>query len=291
MNKTLLTNAISEIKQAMHHAITTASYNGKIYNSGLEAKTALIRSESLIQRIHEATKRSLHDELLRRDIHHEIHPRIGKTAPELNIWGLLKKKKQDIVIIIGDSQPVPEEIVEGPLIGQMDEIGRQTTQDSIVIGVRSQLSSVDKNFDTLMERTFAETFNLRLRHPRLVMGEVYMLAVKDYDEQLMKENLVGWKDSFTNVERFIAIFNSLNRRDDVENIREFYKYERCLLLLVDFSADPPKIYETDAQLREDGVVSGDFPGDFSRISPVNFSRDLTDAYLRLHDEVQPEGCL
>ena len=281
MDKTLLASAISEIKNSMHHAITTASYNGKHYNSGLEAKTALIRSENLIQRIHEVTKRSLHNELERRGIQHKNHPPIGEKTPELNIWGFLKKKKQDLVIIIGDREPVPEEIDEGPLVGQMDEIGRLTTQNSIVIGVRSQLSSVDKNFDTLMERTFAETFNLRLRHPRLVMGEVYMLAVKDYDEQLMKENLVGWKDDFTNVERFITIFNSLNQRDDVENIRDFYKYERCLLLLVDFSADPPKIYETDTQLREGNVVNGDFPGDFSRLSPVNFSRDLTDAYLRL----------
>ena len=291
MNKTLLANAISEIKQSMHHAITTASYNGNVRETGLVAKGALINSGTLIQRIHEVTKQSLHSELLGRNIHHETHPPIGRTAPELNIWGFLKKKKQDLVIIIGDGEPVPEEIDEGPLTGQIDGIGRQTTQSSIVISVRSQLSSVDKNFDTLMERTFAETFNLRLRHPRLVMGEVYMLAVKDYDEQLMKENLVGWKENFTNVERFITIFNSLNRRDDVENIREFYKYERCLLLLVDFSADPPKIYETGDQLREDGVVSGDFPGNFSPISPVNFSRDLTDAYLRLHDEVQPEGCL
>lgn len=291
MNKTLLVNAISEIKQAMHRSITTASYNNKIYDTGLEAKTALIRSESLIQRIHEATKQSIHDELVRRGIRHESHPPIGEKSPELSVWGFLKKKKQDIVIIIGDAKLAPEKIDEGPLTGETDEIGRQTTQNSIVIGVRSQLSSVDKNFDTLMERTFAETFNLRLRHPRLVMGEVYMLAVKDYDEQLMKENRVGWKDSFTNIERFITIFNSLNQRDDVENIRDFYKYERCLLLLVDFSSDPPKIYDADDQLHEEGVVSEDFSGDFSRLSPVNFSRDLTDAYLRLHDGAQLEGCL
>ena len=291
MNKTLLANAISEIKQSMHQAITTASYNGKVRETGLVAKDALIKSGSLIQRIHEVTKQSLHDELLRRNIRHETHPPIGKKTPELDIWGFLKKKKQDIVLILGDEKPVPEKIDEGPLTGQTDEIGRQTTQNSIVIGVRSQLSSVDKNFDTLMERTFAETFNLRLRHPRLVMGEVYMLAVKDYDEQLMKQNLVGWKNSFTDIERFISIFNSLNQRDDVENIRDFYKYERCLLLLVDFSADPPKIYDTGDQLREDGVVSRHFSGDFSRISPINFSRDITDAYLRLHDEAQPEGCL
>ena len=285
MNKTLLENAISEIKQSMHHAVTTASYNGRVRETGLVAKDALIKSGSLIQRIHEVTKQSLHGELLRRGIRHETHPPIGKKTPELDIWGFLKKKKQDIVIVLGGEKPVPEKIDEGPLTGQTDEIGRQATQNSIVIGVRSQLSSVDKNFDTLMERTFAETFNLRLRHPRLVMGEVYMLAVKDYDEQLMKENLVGWKNSFTDVERFVAIFNSLNQRDDVENIRDFYKYERCLLLLVDFSADPPKVYETSDQLREDGVVNEDFSTDFSQLSPVNFSRDLVDAYLRLHNEV------
>ena len=38
-----------------------------------------------------------------------------------------------------------------------------------------------------LERTFAETMNLRFRHPQLVMGEVYLLAVKDYDEQSMNE--------------------------------------------------------------------------------------------------------
>ena len=282
MNKTLLANAISEIKQAMYHAITTASYNNKNYRTGLEAKTGLIRSESLIQRIHEVTKRSLLDELRERGIERESHPPIGMTSPELNVWGFLKKKKQDIVVVVGGQKPVPEKIDEGPLAGQIDEIGRQTTQRSIVIGVRSQLSSVDKNFDTLMERTFAETFNLRLRHPRLVMGEVYMLAIKDYDEQLMKDNQVGWKKDFTNVERFVSIFNNLNLRDDFQNVRNFYKYDRCLLLLVDFSADPPKIYETGDQLCEDGVVGDSFVEDFSRLSPVNFSQDLTDAYLRLH---------
>ena len=288
MDKRLLLNAVSEVKTAMHQAITNASYNGKEYPTGLEAKTALIRSGHLIQQIHEVAKRSIHHELERRGLHHENYPPLGAKSPELNIWGFLKKKQQDLVIIIGDRKPVPEAIEEGPLAGQTDEIGRQTTQHSIVVGVRSQLSSVNKNFDTLMERTFAETFNLRLRHPRLVMGEVYMLAVKDYDEQLMKENLVGWKENFTDIERFISIFNSLNKREDVDNIQEFYKYERCLLLLVDFSSNPPKIYETADQLREDGVIGEDFTGNFSNISPINFSQELVAAYLRLHGEAEPQ---
>jgi len=164
----------------------------------------------------------------------------------------------------------------------MDELGREATNRSIVIGVRSQLSSIAKNFDTLMERTFAETINLRFRHPQLVMGEVYLLAVKDYDEQMMKENQVGWRDEYTDVEKFISIFNSMSGRDDQEDVNEFYKYERCALLLVDFNMEPPKIYDTLDELRADGVVGSNFNQNFSRLSPINFSQDLVNAYMQRH---------
>ena len=288
MNRELLNTAVAEIKQVMHLAITSASYKkhgakcAKEYSSGLEAKTALIRSERLIQRIHEVTKKSIHDELKRRGIDPVIHPPLGANSPEMNVWGLLKKKKQDVVVLLGDAEPKPERIQEGPLKGQMDKLGIEATRHSIVIGVRSQLSSIDKNFDTLMERTFAETMNLRFRHPHLVMGEVYLLAVKDYDEQLMKENRVDWNDKYTNVERFISIFNSMSGRDDYQDVKSYYRYERCLLLLVDFSSNPPKIYNTLDELRADGIVSGDFDEDFSRLSPTNFSQDLVNAYVQRH---------
>ena len=210
---------------------------------------------------------------------HQVHPPIGQKSPELNVWGLLKKKKQDVVITVGDVEHHPEIIEEGPLEGQTDEIGRQATEKSILVGVRSQLSSVNKNFDTLMERTFAETLNLRLRHPRLVMGEVYLLAVKDYDDQLMKKNSVGWSNNFTDVERFISIFNGFSGRDDPQDIKSFYKYERCLLLLVDFSADPAKVYQSIDELRDGGLVSSAFTQSFSQLSLINFSSDLVNAYL------------
>ena len=256
--------------------------------TGLQAKTALIRSESLIRRIHEITKQSLHDELDRLRIRHGIHPPIGEQSPELHIWGYLKKKKQDVVVFIGDAQRRRERIEEGPLKGQTDEVGGIAAKNAMVIGVRSQLSSVNKNFDTLMERTFAESFNLRLRHPQLVMGEVYLLAVKDYDEQLMKSNRVGWKTTFTKIERFISIFNGFSQRNEYVNVRNFYKYERCLLLLVDFSSSPPKIFETIDELRQSGIVSPTFQEDFSKLSPVNFSSDLVSSYLSLHQEEQPQ---
>jgi len=48
-----------------------------------------------------------------------------------------------------------------------------------------------------MERAFAETLNLRLKYPSLIMGEIYLLAVREYDEQLMKQNRIAWKDQYT----------------------------------------------------------------------------------------------
>ena len=124
--------------------------------------------------------------------------------------------------------------------------------------------------------------NLRLRHPHLVMGEVYMLAIKDYDEQLMKRNVVGWKDSYNEIEKFISIFSWMNAREDHKVVTDYYKYERCVLLPVDFSTDPPKVYISIEDLQQDGVVDANFTQNFSLLSPIGFSRDLVSAYLRRH---------
>ncbi len=283
MNLADLQIAINEIKVAIDDAVTTASYGGKDCANGLEAKTALIRSATLIQRIHELAKRSLHVELERRGISHEIHPPLSLPSPEMDVWGLLKKKKQDVVVLIDGAGPSREQITEGPLLGEFDELGTAATKSAIVIGVRSQLSSVDKNFDTLMERAFAETMNLRLRHPHLVMGEIYLLAVKDYDEQAMKRNQIAWKPRFTNIERFISLFNGISHRSDHEDIRESFKYERSALLLVDFSKEPPKIYTTIEELRADGIVSQAFAGDYRGLSPSNFAAGILDKYAERHN--------
>ena len=282
MNIDNLQLALNEIKTGIHDAVTTASYGGKEFATGLEAKNALIRSSTLIQRIHELTKLSLNTELKKRGIAHEIHPPIGRSSPELDVWGLLKKKKQDVVTLLGDVKPTQERITEGPLIGHFDALGTGATKTAIVIGVRSQLSSVNKNFDTLMERAFAETMNLRLRHPFLVMGEVYLLAVKDYDAQAMKENRIAWEPRFTNIERFISIFNGISHRSDHNDIRQSFKYERSALILADFSQNPPKIYSTKEELQNDGIISRTFEEDYKGISPLNFGEDITNKYIERH---------
>lgn len=282
MNLDLLQKAVEEIKSEIGLTVENATYKEKDYTDGLSAKTALIRSETLIQKVHEVTKVSLQNELKKRQIECSIHPPIGATSPELNVWGLLKKKKQDIVVLF--DEPSRELIDDGPLKGQYDELGKTATKKAIVLGIRSQLSSVDKNFDTLMERAFAETLNLRLRHPRLVMFEVYMLAVKEYDEQQMKNNTIAWKNRYTKVEKFISIFNAMNHRTNSNNISEAYKYERSVLLLVDFSINPVKIYKDIGELKKDGVITPGFSENYDKLSPRGFSKDIIDSYIERHKD-------
>jgi hypothetical protein len=282
MKKSDLEEAVLKIKNSVHDCVTTKYYNGRLYPTGWAAKDALVKSSTLIQVIHEAVKNGLHDELRQRKIEHVIHPPLGVHTPESNVWGLLKKKRQDVVVLIGNAKPTPELIEEGPLMGQQDLLGRAATKQAIVIGVRSQLSSVDNNFDTLMERALAETLNLRLRHPHLVMGEVFLLAVKEYDHRKMRANQVEWNNKFTNVERFISIFEGLSGREDHQEMKQAYKYERSALLLVDFSLKTPKIYWTLDELRADKIVSDDFTRDYTKLSPLNFSKDLLDSYVSRH---------
>ncbi len=208
----LIEHALGEIKRGVETAIASARFDGKKYENGQKAKEALIRSSRLIQTVHEATKASLHAELARRSVPHSVHPPLGRPSPELNVTGFIKKKKQDVVVLIGRDEPTPETIVDGPLEGATDALGKSASESSIVVGVRSQLSSVAKNFDTLMERAFAETLNLRLRFPMLVMGEVYLLPIYEYDDSRMTANAVAFKSDPVPLGKFIRTFAGISGR-------------------------------------------------------------------------------
>lgn len=287
MDIELLKEKIQEIKDTIDITVTSANFvnsNGEIKqkNDGLQARESLIRSGQLIQNIHEVVKISLNESLEKEGFKDfSIHPPIGKSSPEKDVWGFLKKKKQDVVVLFEKEKE--EVIEEGPLKGTKDLLGKNATKYSIVIGIRSQLSSVGKNTDTLMERAFAETINLRLRHPYLVMGEVYMLIVKEYDEQAMKENRIEFKDNYSKVENYISIFNAMSGRNNYDQLLDSYKYEKSALLLVDFSREPAKIYTNLEELKEDGIVSQAFSEDFSLLAPQNFVKGLIDAYKVRHN--------
>jgi hypothetical protein len=282
MKLDLLQQAINGMKQVLETAITTAMLNNRSYANGQKAKEALIRSQRLILPIHEVVKQSLAQELQRRRRKFTIYPPLGASAPELKISGFIKAKDQDVVVLFDDDAAVPEPIEDGPLAGEQDIVGRQQSERAIVIGVRSQMSSVAKNFDTLMERAFAETLNLRLRLPGLTMGEVYVLPVVEYDDVAMQNDRVEWKKRPVNVAKFIKTFLAITHRASGNLTEDIYKYERSALVLVDFRPPEPRVYLTLDELRQDSLLPNSFHSDFMRLSPDRFAQDLLDLHAARH---------
>ena len=282
MNLQFLQQAVNGMKRDLEEAITTATFSGEDYENGQKAKEALIRSQGLIFPIHEVVKVSLAQELKNRGRLFEIHPPLGVTTPELKITGFIKAKDQDVVILFDGDTAVTEPIQNGPLTGENDFVGWRQSERSIVVGVRSQMSSVAKNFDTLMERAFAEALNLRLRMPRLVMGEVYVLPVVEYDDRAMKNEEVAWKQKPVNVAKFIRTFLAITHREFADLGSTLYKYERSALVLVDFRPPQPRIYLTLEELKADALVPNNFQGDYAMLSPNGFTYDLLDRHAARH---------
>ena len=174
-----------------------------------------------------------------------------------------------------------EEILnfDGILKGKKDPFGYQLTEHILSVNVRSQLSSTAKNFDTLYERTFAEALNLHLRCPEMVLGEFYMIPVLEYDDALAKNNVVGFKRNRNiskHLEKYIYSFNAVNGRNTI--VGEEYKYERVCLLIVDFSRQTPKIYNTNAELIADNLLPANTTASIDNMSFPNFAKNLLKIY-------------
>jgi len=132
-------------------------YEGAIEDPD-ENENHLIRTQSLIQKIHNYVM----EQLELNGIDSE------KITEDETIYGYPKKKEQDILVKNQD-----ENIITGPLLS---------------INVRSQLSSIAKNIDTLHERIFAESANLHNRFPYLPCGYVYLLPLTGYDSDAKNQN-------------------------------------------------------------------------------------------------------
>ena len=196
-----------------------------IREGGEKGKESVIRSSALINLIHDAVK----NEFIERGVQPEnIFPPLGQRTPELKLAGFLKQKDQDVCIVPNGIQKVPTTIAWGPLAfeNKQDPYGMDFSTKTLVINVRSQMSSLAKNSDTLFERTFAEALNLHMRYPNIVLGEVYLIPVHEYDDEMVKERQVGFKVKQTNVEKYISFFDSINNR---KTGGANYAYERCAL--------------------------------------------------------------
>ncbi len=210
-----------------------------------------------------------------------IHPTINESRGEFSLAGFFKKKDQDVCVVPRTIRP-QEEILTLPsmLYGQEDQYGFDFTQKTLSVNVRSQLSSSAKNFDTLYERTFAEALNLHLRCPSMVLGELYMIAVKEYDSDSANNKEVAYKATSNqiakHIEKYLLSFEALNNRTTVSN--EHFKYEKVCLLIVDFSQRTPKIYHTDTELQTDGLLPNNSSASIQNLSFGSFISTLLDVY-------------
>lgn len=250
-----------------------------ITEDGSKGKESTIRSSSLINLIHDAVK----DSFIQAGVNPQnIFPHFGKTKPEIKIAGFLKQKNQDICIVPSNIHKKPININWGPMAfeDKFDPYGFEYSANTLIVNVRSQMSSLAKNTDTLFERTFAEALNLHLRYPQIVLGEVYLIPVHEYDDNLVKVKTVGFKHKQTNIEKYISFFNSINGR----NVgKDNFAYERSALLIVDFQPELPYLFNNNDELKQAGYLSPNFDIEYENLSFKNFAYDLLKIYASRFD--------
>ncbi len=250
-----------------------ALIENSIREGGIAAKEAMIRSSRPINNIHEAVKSALISAGIEK---HRIFPPLGASSPEMKLAGFLKHKHQDVCVAPNGHTPANEIMQEGLLQEAADFYGKAYTERVISINIRSQMSSLAKNFDTLYERTIAEAQNLHVRCPKMVLGEVYMIAVKEYNAAAMKNNQVAFIDKVGAVEKYIRSFQAINGRIDFT--KEDYKYERVCLLIVDFGKAPAKIYSTNEELIADGLMPADSKANIVELNWESFTTSILATY-------------
>ena len=229
--------------------------------------------------LHEVVKTSLINNGVNANL---IHPPLGQSNGEKTLAGFLKFKKQDICVFPNNKPQIVEPLDFNGLYatGVTEPYGELFTEHILSVNVRSQLSSIGNNIDTMYERTYAEPLNLHRRLPKMVLGEVYLLSVRELDSAQVALRNVAYKPHTASVgryiERYIKGFAALNMRSSQRD--DDFKYERVALILADFSQTPVKIYSNNAELNADGILPAGSTADMTNLSYDGFVDRLTEVY-------------
>ena len=128
---------------------------------------------------------------------------------EVTIYGSHKPKKVDVAIIEDNNGP------------------------QIIIGIRSQMSSVSKNILTYYEEIIGDCISLHDRFPMAVLCYVYLLP-----QTIIKPGI----DENVNLERVERLLGRIAGRADWRDTKD--KYEHIAFLKVEFLTDPPTLLKT-----------------------------------------------
>jgi len=175
----------------------------------LNDSVASVRSQAFINVLHDYCIAELHDVGIGDDSF--------QILKEATIFGSHKRKDVDVAVI---------EDINGP---------------QIIIGIRSQMSSVSKNILTYYEEIIGDCISLHDRFPMAVLCYVYLLPKRPIKEE---------RNELVNLERAEKLFERITGRDDWRSPKD--KYEHFAFLKVDFDVDPPELLETTPLLSIDG---------------------------------------
>lgn len=103
-----------------------------------------------------------------------------------------------------------------------------------------------------------------------------MIPVKEYDASVMDDNIVEFIDKVGAFEKYIKSFQAINGR--LYATREDYKYERVCLLLVDFAQTPAKIYSSNQELINDGLLDANSTASIDELSWETFTDKILANY-------------
>lgn len=259
--------------------IIKVSIEDVIRSGGATGKTSLITSQQIVNLLHETIKSSLVAE----DVNAaNIRPSIGRANPEITLAGFLKFKKQDVCVFPNNLQPRQELLDFNGLFntGITESYGELFTEHIMSFNVRTQLSSLGNNIDTMFERTYAEPLNLHRRVPKMVLGEMYLVSVRELDSRQIAHNNPVYSN-FTpatarQLERYIKGFAALNMRKGQRD--DDFKYERVALIIADFSQNPVKIYSTTQQLIQDNLIPPNSTATMDNLQFDGFTRTLLDSH-------------
>lgn len=122
-----------------------------------------------------------------------------------------------------------------------------TSGPLLLVGVRSQMSSVGKNVLTYYQDIVGEAVSLQERYPMTVHSYAYLHPLSSVEEKPATKTLPARTQTIdTNVERYAKMYRAITGRDD-----KFYRvlsgiYDQFAYLVVDFTKSP-------AELRDDLV--------------------------------------
>lgn len=242
VNAKLLQKRLVRIKRIYENEIKRADGNPGF----------LIRSGKIIDELHEYLKQELVNSGIRRTY---IYPPLGRSSPEKAVDGYFKTKDQDILVQKEENKPL------------------------ISLNIRSQLSSVQKNYDTLFERLVAESVNIHEKFPQLPCGYLYLLPTTGYNSDAMQKNKVV-RDEHFNWEKYLKTFSLLADREKPED--KTFKYEKICLLAVDFSANPPEILLSTNDFLSRNLITKDFAKSFD-YSPLKVD-DIVEKLISIFNQ-------